>query len=275
MEEERFFTFKRSHLVWSIVLFLVLIISAGSFLKFRDLQLKLAVQKRGELKLLADNLASDHEGSIYGIRQFLITSGYLVEQAKVNEDTCSSILQKMYVVYPYFINIGITDKTGDVICTGVDIGRVVSVGSDADFIEAKETKSFTISGYRNSTITGRPSVRFLQPIIEDGNFSGVIFVTFAVEWLNGFSTDYDLPSGTVISKFDKDGIVFMRYPNPLTWSGTQQSDSELFKLAQEQKVGFAKVKGLEGNERLYYFRPIYQDGKIHAYVAVGFSESSR
>ncbi len=275
MEVDKFFTFKRSHLIWFALLFLTLIIGGGCFLKYKDLRLELVDQKRGELKLLADNLASDHEGSIYGIRQFLITSGYLVEQAKVNEETCSSILQKMYVVYPYFINIGITDADGNVICTGVDIGRVVNVGSDADFLEVKETESFTVSGYRNSTITGRPSVRFLQPIMEEGAFSGVIFVTFAVEWLNGFSTDYDLPLGTVISKFDKDGIVFMRYPNPLTWSGTQQSDSELFKLAQEQKVGFAKVRGLEGNERLYYFRPIYQDGKIHAYVTVGFSESSR
>lgn len=269
MEVDKIFTFKRSHLIWFALLLLALIIAGSSLLKYKDLRLKLVDQKRGELKLLADNLASDHEGSIYGIRQFLITSGYLVEQAKVNNETCQAILQKMYVVYPYFINIGITDKDGNVTCTGVEIGKAINLKNDSDFIEVSSSHNFTVSGYRNSAVNGRPAIRFLQPIIKEGVFAGAIFVTFASDWLNGFSPNFDLPQGTVVTKFDKEGIVFMRYPNPLTWSGTEQSDSELFKSIQEQRIGFAEVRGLEGNKRLYYFRPIYQDGKIHAYIAVG------
>lgn len=269
MEPEKSFTLKRSNIIESILFLLVAVLVVGFFFFYRNSQAQLISQKRGELKLLADNIASDHEGSIYGIRQFLITSGYLVEQAENDKETCQTILQKMYVVYPYFINIGITDKDGNVTCTGVEIGKAINLKNDLDFIEASSTQSFTVSGYRNSAVNGRPAVRFLQPITKEGSFSGVLFVTFASDWLNGFSSNFDLPQGTVITKFDKDGVVFMRYPNPLTWSGTEQADSELFKLIQEQKNGFAEVRGLEGNKRIYYFRPIYQDGKIHAYVAVG------
>lgn len=269
MEPEKSFTLKRSNLIESILFLIVAALVVGFFFFYRNSQSQLISQEKEQLKLLADNIASDHEGSIYGIRQFLITSGYLVEQADSDKDTCQSILQKMYVVYPYFINIGITDGEGNVTCSGVEIAKLFNLKDDLEFIEAKSTQSFTVSGYRNSVVNGRPSIRFIQPIIRDGAFSGVIFVTFASDWLNGFSSNFDFPQGTVVTKFDKDGVVFMRYPNPLTWSGTEQADSELFKLIQDQKIGFAKVRGLEGNERIYYFRPIYQDGKIHSYVTVG------
>ena len=73
----------------------------------------------------------------------------------------------------------------------------------------------------------------------------------------------------VITKFDKSGTVFFRYPNPLAWSGTNQSESELFKRIQEARTGFITIQGLDGVSRTYYVRPIYHDGNIHAYVAVG------
>lgn len=269
MNPEKSFTLKRSNIIETTLFLIIVSLVVGFFFFYRNSQSQIVSQKKEELKLLADNIASDHEGSIYGIRQFLITSGYLVEQAESNKDTCQSILQKMYVIYPYFINVAITDKEGNVTCSGVEIAKVVSLKNDLEFIEAKSTQSFTVSGYRNSVVNGRPSIRFLQPIIRNGEFNGVLFVTFASDWLNGFSSNFDLPQGTVVTKFDKDGVVFMRYPNPLTWSGTEQADSNLFKLIQGQKIGFAEARGLEGNKRLYYFRPIYQDGKIHAYVAVG------
>jgi hypothetical protein len=180
----------------------------------------------------------------------------------------------MSVVYPYFLNIGIADKDGNVTCSGVDIGRVITMQNDEDFQELKQQQRFTVSGYRISSYTGRPSVRFLQPIIRNNQFDGAIFVSFATEWLNGFSPSFDLPSGTAVTKFDKDGIIFMRYPNPITWSGTDQSDSELFKAIQEKKIGYIETTGLEGTRRLYYFRPIYVEGKIHAYISIGTSEVS-
>lgn len=260
---------KKIHaLVITIVCILVLT-CAGIFYFYKHEQRVGDQHDRQVLKLMADNLASDHEGSIYGIRQFLISSGYLVEQVDLNEDTCPGILRRVHVVYPYFLNVGITDSSGAVICSGVEIGTVINIGGDEDFIEARESQKFTVSGYRLSAITGRPSVRFSQPIIKDGEFSGVLFVSFATEWLNGFSPSFDPPQGSVITKFDKDGIVFFRYPNPLTWSGTDQQDSDLFQEISKQKIGYFTVRGLEGNERLYYFRPIYQEGKIHAYIAVG------
>jgi hypothetical protein len=273
MDAERNYIFKRSHLVTSLLVTLVIILAisfASFYTSFNKVYFE---QKKVELKLLADNLASDHEGSIHGIRQFLITSGYLVEEVENGQENCSALLQKMYVIYPYFLNIGITNEEGEVTCSGVEIRKTLNLNEDSDFIEAKETNNFTVSGYRISTLTGRPSVRFLQPIMKGSDFNGVLFVTFATEWLNGFSPSFDPPQGTVITKFDQNGMIFMRYPNPLTWSGTDQVDSELFKQIQAQKIGFAEIGGLEGKRRLYYFRPIYHNGEIHAYLAVGTNKT--
>jgi hypothetical protein len=260
---------KKTNLIIA-VLSILLIVSLAILFKFSiTFDSFSEFQKKNELKLLADNLAADHEGSIYGIRQFLITSSYLAEQSIADKKTCEIILQKVSVVYPYFLNVGMTDKEGNVICSGVNVPNKINISNDDDFKEAHETNSFAVSGYRISKITGRPSVRFLQPITLEGNFNGVLFVSFAVEWLNGFSSSFDLPSGTVISKFDKDGVVFMRYPNPLVWSGTDQSDSVFFEIIKQKKEGFQIIEGLDGEKRMYYFRPIYHDGKIHAYIAVG------
>jgi len=270
---EKVFIFKKNKLEIGILLTILAIAVVIGFVYYQDFKKTLAEQKKIELKLLADNIASDHEGSIFGIRQFLITSGYLAEGLQINSGKCAEILQRMYVVYPYFLNIGITDEDGNVVCSGVSIDRSVNIAEDSDFQEAKNTKSFTVSGYRISTHTGRPSVRFLQPIIDDSDFSGVIFITFGTDWLNGFSPSFDLPEKTTVTKFDTEGVIFMRYPNPLTWNGTDQHDSELFQSIKINKIGFFSSTGLDGKQRLYYFRPIYQDGKIHAYVAISSSES--
>ncbi len=267
---ETFVVRKRS--VAEVLLAVALIASLAVVVLYRERYQKLYVMKeQEELKLIADNLALDHEGAIYGIRQFLITSGYLVEQSRVDKEGCQKVLQRMSVVYPYFLNIGIADAGGTVTCSGVSTGdQIVSFVDDPDFAEARDTHGFTVSGYRISTITGRPSVRFMQPIIDNQKFVGVLFMTFSVEWLNGFTP----PLGTeldhkVMEKFDADGNVFMRYPNPIVWSGTNQADSEVFTRIKGEKSGFAYISDLDGVKRLYYFRPIYTDGKIHAYVVVG------
>lgn len=261
--------FKKTKLI-IIALSILLVASLLLLLRFSiTFDKSFKSQKNTELKLIADNLASDHEGAIYGIRQFLITSGYLVEQSIADKKACENILQRISIMYPYFLNVGIADKNGDVVCSGVDLTEKINLEEDTDFQKAKSENVFAVSGYRMSKITGRPSVRFLQPIIQNGNFGGVLFVSFAIEWLNGFSPSFELPSGITVTKFDENGVVFMRYPSPLVWSGTDQGESTFFKTIQEKREGFLLSKGLDGVERMYYFRPIYHDGDIHAFIAIG------
>lgn len=250
---------------------LLIISLAFSFIVVRVAYTSFRSSQQNELKLLADNIVLDHEGSIFGIKQFLISSGYLAEESGSSNTSCSMLLQKISVEYPYFLNIGMTDKNGNLICSGVPVpdGVDASLANDQDFLEASQTNEFSVSGYRISTITGRPSVRFLQPIIRKNIFDGVLFVTFATDWLNGFATSFNPPDGTVVEKFDDTGTVFMRYPDPLTWSGTNQGESDFFKTVKEKTRGFVTTDGLDGIQRLYYFEPIYFDGNIQAYTVVG------
>lgn len=223
-----------------------------------------------KLAMVANIVATDHEAAISGVRQFLISTSYFITELPNSSAICDDVLRRMHVAYPYFLNVGIADNNGKIVCSGVAVPRNTSLAGDEDFERLLASKSFTVSDYRISQSTGRPSVRFMQPILgNDDGMIGTLFIVFGVEWLNGFSPAFNLPQDVVITKFDRSGTVFMRYPNPVAWSGTNQAESGLFSVTKSNEPGYVRSRGLDNVSRLYYYRPIYLDGDVHAYVFTG------
>jgi hypothetical protein len=254
---------------YAILFFLIFSIGTTTFLILQNKEV-ISVYKERELNMVTELLAADHEAAIGGIRQFLVTLAYNLDGENLTNEKCEEILDRITVVYPYFLNLGIADTQGNIECSGVSFPNGLTFADEEAFNQLLSTKDFTASGYHISQSTGKPSVKFYQPIFDKNHeLLGAVFTTFGTEWLNGFSPAFQFSDNIVITKFDKDGNVFMRYPNPALWSGTDQSESELFKTIREFGEGTAVIRGLAGKKRLYHFRPIYLDGELNAYVAAG------
>jgi hypothetical protein len=254
---------------YAILFFLIFSFGTTTFLILQNREVMVAYRER-ELNMVTELLASDHEAAIGGIRQFLVTLAYNLDGENLSSDKCAEILNKISITYPYFLNLGIADTNGIIKCSGTPFPNGVAFTDEEAFNKLLSTQHFTASGYQISKSTGKPSVKFYQPIFNDKNeLLGAVFTSFGTEWLNGFSPSFQFSDNIVVTKFDQDGNVFMRYPNPALWSGTDQSESELFKTIKEYGEGTAVIKGLAGKRRLYHFRPIYLDGELNAYVAAG------
>lgn len=255
---------------YAILFFLIFSVGTTTFLIIQNKEVISAYKER-ELKMVTELLAADHEAAVGGIRQFLVTLAYSMHDGALSGDKCGEILEEISVVYPYFLNLGIVDNNGNIKCSGVRFPAGVTFGDEDAFNSMVASGRFTSSGYQISQSTGRPSVKFYHPLFDDEKkrLIGAVFTTFGTEWLNGFSPTFQSSDNIVVTKFDKNGNVFMRYPNPALWSGTNQSESELFKTVKEYGEGTAVIRGLAGKKRLYHFRPIYLDGELNAYVAAG------
>ncbi|MES2214367.1 MAG: hypothetical protein V4465_03220 [Patescibacteria group bacterium] len=225
------------------------------------------------LMLKANLVAADHESAISGIRKFLLGISYAVDATGADAHTCAEILGRISSMYPYLQNVGVIDTSGALICSGLEPRGSVSFKDDSDFASLIRTKDFVMSDYTKGPIMKEPGIRFYQPIItKDGELKGAVFVGLGVEWLNSLGPSATSLERTLIVKFDRQGTVYMRFPDPLTWNGTDQSDSDLFTYIQAHKTGYVWIKGLAGATRRYYFRPIYQNTDIQSYVAVASIE---
>lgn len=226
-----------------------------------------------ETTQLVSIAASTQEGLLDATQQYLETLSQVPEVLPENADECNQLLKEVWQNQQQrYTNVGVIDLEGNVYCNSLEIPSNVNASDRLYFRKAIENKGFSIGEYQIGRISGKPSINFGYPVLDDeGEPVAVVFAGLDLAWLNRLAESVNLPEGAVINLLDTKGVVLVRHPSQGEWVGKNVLETQLFSqissVADEE--GTFEAVGLDEIQRLYAYDRFFDDsGSV--YLMVGF-----
>lgn len=217
-------------------------------------------------------IAHRHEQLIAGTRQLLVSLAHVPAVSGGDPAACSALLATLLQGYPAYLNLGVMQPDGTLVCSALPFSAPVNVADRAYVRRALETRDFAIGDFQIGRLTGKPSVGFGYPIRSaTGAVQAVLFAALDLAWLKQLTTAVRLPTSVTLTVIDHQGTVLARYPDPHRWLGQAAHDAPLVqRLLAHGEEGTTTTTGLDGVPRVYAFTRLR--GASHggeAYVSLG------
>ena len=183
---------------------------------------------RDDAQRIVQFAAIRHNRLVDSSRQ-LLTLLAEVPSVKNSDSSCRRVLNKVLDRYGYYANLGVIRPDGNVSCSAVDFSGSVNLADSSYFRRAMETKAFATGDYQIGRITGKPSIVFALPVLDErGTVSAVFFAALDLNWLDTLAAEIELPQGATLSVVDNQGTIIATFPDPEKWLGKMISDSSIF-----------------------------------------------
>jgi PAS domain S-box-containing protein len=218
--------------------------------------------------------AADLTQVIEGAHQMLSALSQLKEVKELNTKECSALFEKLLAQYRDYVNIGLIDDGGNIICSGTQFDMPVDSAHHAYVRRALKTGDFVVSGFQIDASTGTPVIVFVAPVFDDWGWvkPSAVFAALDLASFKRIDIAAQLPTGAVFQVLDYNGVVLARYPEPEKWIG-QFMPAELVVLAGmgEGRESLVALQGGDLAERLYGITTIRAAPETDIYVSIGMS----
>jgi signal transduction histidine kinase len=217
-------------------------------------------------------ISADHERLIEGARQLLVTLVRLPAVRDRNPTACNALLADLLTRHSSYANLGVIDVDGNVFCSALPMTGPVYGGDRVYFRRAVETRDFAIGDYQIGRITGKATLVFGYPVLDDGgHVRAVIFAALDLAWLNALASQAGLPRGSMLTVIDRHGTILSRYPDEGKWVGKLMPEPLVLNaILNQQGNGTTEAAGTDGIPRLFSFAPFGgATQSANAYVSVG------
>jgi HAMP domain-containing protein len=215
-------------------------------------------------RFLASNLARDlSEG-----RGFLNAVSQLVEAKAMPRESCSELLSGLMGNSSVFMNIGIADAGGRLLCTAKPPPPEADLADLKWFGAIVSARDYTVGFDFNGTLGKEASIVLAYPILSPaGRIGRIAFAVMNLDWLNQLAQESRLPPGSAISVTNAQGDAVARYPDPDKWVGKSYPGSAPWKNPLDG--GAVRVaNGIDGIRRLYAFAPVSGTGDMLVHVGI-------
>ncbi len=203
-------------------------------------------------------------GSLHQARQIEEAHRLLISLAgrfsshRIDGEQCSAQITEIVKRHPYYLNVGLIDPSGKVLCSALPAGTGMDL-SDRDYFQrALKGSGLAIGSYQTERLSGRASINFGYPVKDpEGQVQAVAFAAMDLRWLNTMAGQVHLPRGATMTIVDREGTILARYPHPDLWVGKVAPKSDfLSALLESQEEGVAEGTGVDGIKRLYAYTPL-------------------
>jgi hypothetical protein len=175
-----------------------------------------------------------------------------------------------------YLNYGVLDAEGNLICSGLDYAEPVNAADRLYFKKVMETKGFSVGEYQVGRVTNKPAVNFGYPVLDgEGNVVQVLYLAFNLDWLGNWVDSLELSADTELIISDYKGTILSRHP--LGSDGVPYGISvgfpTYFSIILAQRQGAAVFETEDGVERVYSYGPLAtsSNGDPVSFVIVGVS----
>jgi GAF domain-containing protein/HAMP domain-containing protein len=172
--------------------------------------------------------------------------------------------------YPTYLNLGVIDRQGLVVCSALPTVGSVYVRDRLYFRQVIATHQFAVGEYQIGRITQKAALNFGYPLLDSaGDVHAVLFAAFDLGALSR-GTSAVLPPGAVMTLVDRAGVVLSRYPDPERWAGRRLPETPVLSVIQSHGQGVIDTQGPDGIHRLYslaFLRDLPGAGTL--YVSLG------
>lgn len=185
---------------------------------------------------------------------------------------CASHLAPLVVEQGRYVNAGLIRPDGEILCSVRPVLRPDNLREWSFFRRVIDTRTFSIGDYHWAFAANQAALHFAAPVFDrPGSIRAVLFVALDLGWLSEYQAKIELPAGSVLTLWDREGIVLGHYPDPQDWLGRDMRDSPLFRhVTAHAGEGTAKLTDTDAVQRLNGFLPIQHTSRgVDAYVAVG------
>ena len=162
---------------------------------------------------LASLKALEQERLIEGTRQMLIALSQSRDVRDGDTAACSAYLRRVMPQFgSMYTNLSVIDNQGMIVCSG--LGGPLSVADRGYFRRAVASKTFVIGEYNVGRLTGKPSIPFAFPVVNDaGVVERVVFAAVdAVKLSEGLGSE-DWPHAATIIITDRNHAILAMYPD--------------------------------------------------------------
>lgn len=222
-----------------------------------------------DLREIAEVITLQETDLLDGTRQLLMSISLLEDIRNFNSNECNSILSNLLNNSHRYLNFGVANINGDVVCSALPLTENVNIADRQYFKRALSAQEFTIGGFQLERVTRRPAINFGYPIFgESGRPAGVVFATFDMEQFAQLEERLSskIPEDAILTKTDKNGIVIARVPGGEELIGEPAPETEVILEALKSNTGTIQITGKDGRLWIYVFdvikSNIYQ-GDLH------------
>jgi signal transduction histidine kinase len=224
---------------------------------------------------IAQLAAANQENFIKNSRQLLATLSeisFLV--LATNRPFCETHFSNLRKLLPDYLNFGLIETNGMVFCSAEPTNRPVNLGDRPYFQRVIQTRKFATGDFQVSRLTGRPSLNFGYPVLnERGELQRVLYASLKLSLLSEAVARIRLPSGGTVTIFDRNGNILARHPEPENWVGKALSATPVVQRILSQKEAVFEMPGLDGVRRLYAVTAITDGETPSMFVSVGIPVS--
>ncbi len=220
--------------------------------------------------------ASDQRDMIKDTRQLLFALAQLPEVHSADPILCATFLVRLLGQYPQYALLGVVEPDGDLVCSAPPVRAPVNLADRAFFQRAMQKLDVTIGDYQADRVTGRSTLDLGRPVLDEaGQVQAVVLASLDLTWLNDLAAAVQLPEGSTLTMFDRNGTVLVRYPNPASWVGHSVPEAPIVEtILAQQGEGTVESLGIDGVSRLFAYLPIYgAPAGESVYVSIGIPTS--
>jgi serine phosphatase RsbU (regulator of sigma subunit) len=215
-------------------------------------------------------IASNQATQMEAARELLAAFARMPQIRSGERAACSRFLADMLAAYSLYVNIGVAERDGGVVCSAVTLRTPVNISDRPYFRKAMETRRFAVGDYQIGRITGQPSINYAHPVLDDaGNAHAVVFAAQDLKWLTRALGDVALPGGSVLLLTDGLGTVLARLPADDTRIGKQVVEQPvLASLSGRNEGSVLEADDEQGVRRLWAHAPVMTGINLNATIGV-------
>jgi PAS domain S-box-containing protein len=220
---------------------------------------------------LAHLAAAQQNQFIEGARYLLGAAAKLPEVQNHDVTRCDERMAEFMQLFPTIAGIGAVGPDGVQFCSGVKPppGPPISLADRGYFQTALREKRLAISGYILGRVSGKPSLSFAYPAIDDaGRVRAVVVLGFDLARLSGSLLTTPLPAGATMSLIDERGVLLARTPPAPDWIGRKAREAPFTEAMLARREGTLEAVGIDGVERLHGFAPLLASADLFAVVGL-------
>jgi signal transduction histidine kinase len=261
----------RARLLLLVLLAVIPALGLTLYTNLEERQLR-KTQVQEQAMRLSRLVSADHERLIEDARQLLVTLAAFPAVRDRNRAACKTLFADLLARRSSYANLAVVDADGNVICTALPMTGQVYVGDRVYFQRALETRDFAIGEYQVGRVTGKATLNFGYPVLDDaGHVRAVVVAALDLAWLNELASQAALPTGSMLTVIDRNGTILSRYPDEGKWVGKLMPEPLVLKaILAKQGNGTTEAPGTDGIPRLFSFAPFGGAAQsAGAYVSVG------
>ena len=227
-------------------------------------------QAKVEALAIAKNISRLQKHQIDDMRQVLFTLSKLPQVRHRNNTACMMIFAALLENSSGYTGFAAVLPNGDVFTSAPAITKPVNFSDRAWFNCLVKTRDLVIGDYSIGRISGKATIIVGYPVLDDqGQIQTVLAVGLDLEWLNTFIDTLDLPMGTTVKIFDRNGTVLLSSYGPEKLIGKSLPDTAIVAKLLAEKNGTAQGIGLDGTPRLYGFTSLnYDQSAIYELIGI-------